>query len=257
LLIQGGLSSTSGSTNTGPTAFAAVVYRIPTAATIGKLKVTVAPNSGTTPVSVLELCPIDGTSINIEQGGPMKDAPSFKCATNVTASPSSGGNTYEFDVSKLVPNGVLGVAILPTSPLDRVVLAPPDAESLPVQSVPESTSSQDVSNEATNGSTSAPPDSSLAPAPLGPTGPVLPDALPAPAASTAAGTAQGPPAQSRAAPIGSSGSFASSIPTPEGAAGTGVLLLAAGVVVAGVAWNAAGRSAVRSAIQARRAGPPG
>ena len=62
----------------------------------------------------------------------MSDAPPYNCAHKVTAAPSADGK-YQFDASGLVSNGVLAVAILPTGPIDRVVLNAPDANSLTTQ----------------------------------------------------------------------------------------------------------------------------
>jgi hypothetical protein len=60
----------------------------------------------------------------------MADAPAFDCAAPVTAAPSGDGASYEFDVAALGDDGSLAVAILPTTPTDRVVLSSPGAGSL-------------------------------------------------------------------------------------------------------------------------------
>lgn len=125
LLVQGGASPTS------PNAFAAVVYPVPDGATVENLTLAVAPNSGTTPNSTLELCELSGQSISSDQGGPISDAPSYDCSRKATA--SANGSNYQFGVSSLVSNGVLAVAILPSSVTDRVVLSHPGPDSLPLQ----------------------------------------------------------------------------------------------------------------------------
>lgn len=131
LLIQGGPTSAAGVGNAGAIAYAALTYDVPAGATVGKLTLTVAPNSVTTPSTTLELCPLTIQSFQSEAGGPMSDAPSYNCTNNITAAQAS--NSYQFNVSSLVSSGVFSAAILPTSPTDRVVLSQPDAQSLPVQ----------------------------------------------------------------------------------------------------------------------------
>lgn len=126
MLIQGGASATS------PSAFGAVVYSVPDGSTVGKLTLALAPSSASVPLSKLELCPLASTVFDAAQGGAMSKAPDFDCTKSVRASPSSSGNTYEFDVSSLVNGGALAVAILPTSPTDRVALAAPNGSSLAV-----------------------------------------------------------------------------------------------------------------------------
>ena len=132
LLIEGGPSSASGSSDSGATAFAAVVYEIPQGATVGKLTLNVASNSATTPVAQLELCPLTTPTIQSEYGGSSKDAPAYSCKQNVTAGPSSSGKSYTWNAAKLVSGGTLAVAILPTSVIDRVVFDAPDSNSLAV-----------------------------------------------------------------------------------------------------------------------------
>ena len=50
LLVQGGSSDTS------PSAYAAVVYDVPAGATVGQLTLAVTPNSGTTPAATVRAC---------------------------------------------------------------------------------------------------------------------------------------------------------------------------------------------------------
>ena len=137
LLVQGGATSAAGVGNAGAIAYAALTYDVPAGATAGKLTLTVAPNSVTTPSTTLELCPLTIQSFQSEAGGPMSDAPSYNCTNNVTAAQAS--NSYQFNVSSLVSSGVLSLAILPTSPTDRVVLSQPDAQSLAVQATSDTT----------------------------------------------------------------------------------------------------------------------
>src|ERR1017187_2829247 len=52
LLIEGGAAAAS------PIAFAALVYPLPTGATVGPLTLSVAPNSGAAPATTLQVCPL-------------------------------------------------------------------------------------------------------------------------------------------------------------------------------------------------------
>jgi hypothetical protein len=126
---------------------------VPAGATVAKLTLAVAANTVTTPSTTLELCPLTIQSFQSEQGGPMSDAPSYNCTNNVTAAQAS--NAYQFNVSSLVSSGFLSLAILPTSPTDRVVLSQPDAQSLPVQASSDTTvaSPADTGSSGSFGST--------------------------------------------------------------------------------------------------------
>src|SRR5689334_22285649 len=53
LLVQGGSSSASGASNTGPTSYAGLVYLLPDGALLGPLTLNVASGSATTPNSTL------------------------------------------------------------------------------------------------------------------------------------------------------------------------------------------------------------
>jgi hypothetical protein len=112
-----------------PTAFAAVLYELGPDTTAATLTLTVAPNSVTTPSATLEVCPLLQPITHAEQGGPMSDAPPYNCGRQVTAAPTADGK-YQFDAARLVTDRVVAVAILPTGPVDRVVLSEPDANSL-------------------------------------------------------------------------------------------------------------------------------
>ena len=140
LLIDGGPKSTSGASDGTPAAYGALVYSVPVGARTITLSFTVATTSASTPASTLELCPLTKATIKVEQGGPISDAPSFDCHSNVTDEPPVGSTTYLFDAATLVSKGRLAVAILPTSGLERVVLAEPGASSLDLLSLgPSST----------------------------------------------------------------------------------------------------------------------
>lgn len=277
LLIEGGAGSTSGASDASPAAYAGLVYSIGSGATAGTLTLVAASNTATTPTTALELCPLASSAWAPEQGGPVSDAPAFNCQTNVTAASSNG--TYQFQVANLVNDGDLAVAILPTTPVDRVVLAQPDTNSLTVEqsqssTVPTTPALSGTSGSDTSGSSSAaaPMDgtaSAVAPADQSPLAPdtvqpagiatadsaapsaasvAAPEVAAPPSAASAAAPASGPPAADQstspaAAPVnaafeaGHRGGYSSS---------PWVALLALGaLLVAGIGWFAAGRSAER------------
>ena len=149
LLVQGGGGG-------GPTAIAAVLYELGPGTTAGTLTLTIAPNSATTPSTTLQLCSLLQPINHPDQGGPMSDAPPYDCSHKVTAAPASDGKGYQFDAAGLVSNGLVAVAILPTGPVDRVVLSAPDANSLATQQAPvDANSSAADSSGAVRGITSS------------------------------------------------------------------------------------------------------
>jgi hypothetical protein len=133
------------STSTSPVAYAGLVYYLPLGATASTLTLTIAAKSATTPNATLELCPLVNPVLNPEQGGPIADAPPYDCSHSVKAAPNSAGSAYEFKISPFVANGSLAVAILPTSPTDRVVFDQPDANSLDSPTSPAGSSEQSPS----------------------------------------------------------------------------------------------------------------
>lgn len=124
LLVQGGANS--------PTSYAGLVYQLPAGSSAGILTLDVTSGSATTPSTTLEVCSLDIETLNADQGGPMSEAPAYNCAQSTTAQPAAGGGSYQFSVGSLATNSVLAIAILPTSPSDRVVFDPPSAQSLAV-----------------------------------------------------------------------------------------------------------------------------
>jgi hypothetical protein len=136
MLVEG--PSISAGPSSPPVAYAGLVYYLPLGGSASTLTLTVAAHSVTTPKATLELCPLTNPVLNPEQGGPSSDAPPYDCTHNVSAAPNAAGSAYAFQVSQLVSDGSLAVAILPTNPTDRVVFDQPDANSLAVQSPPVS-----------------------------------------------------------------------------------------------------------------------
>jgi hypothetical protein len=237
LLIEGGASAAS------PIAYAGLIYQVPSGAAAGTLTLTVAPDSVTTPESTLEVCPLTIPVLIPDQGGPLSDAPAYDCTTNTTAKATSSGDGFTFDVSKLVSNGVLALAILPTSATDRVVFSQPSATSLAVTQSTTTTTTAPAS--ATGGTTPVP---SQPPSVVGNTGSVTSPTFgnpssgfsnPAPLATTPSSTPTAstkPAAQAIAPPplpVASTLSQANPIE---------VILVLIGLTAAAVFWAAAGRA---------------
>lgn len=154
LLVQGGPAGS-------PVAYAALRYALPSGTAARSLTLSVAPNSASTPLATLEVCPLRQPEFQPAQGGAMNAAPAYTCATKVTAAPGSNGTDYRFDLAGLNASGTVAIAIVPTAPTDRVVFSKPTGESL-------STSQPAASPQATDGAVAAPPPSADAapPAPV-------------------------------------------------------------------------------------------
>jgi len=266
LLVQGGPTSTSGAADTGPFAYAALVYQLPGGATPGSLTLTVAPSSATTPSTTLELCALRTQQFQAEQGGPMSDAPAFDCTKNVTAAPSS--SSYQFNVASLISNDALAVAILPTSPADRVVLAQPGDQSLAVQQAPTTTIFSSGSGDSSGisgslatpaGGTSGSPGSSAGALPSD-TGSAV-NAVPSTPISPSSGVGLSPsiaqPVRSAPTPVAvTAPNFAQIASNGSGVVTrpwVGVIFLVALLAAAGL-WMGAGRA--RAAHQPEQAGGP-
>jgi hypothetical protein len=235
LLVQGGAS--------GPTALSALVYSIDNGATVGQLRLTVASNTGTTPAAKLEVCPLADASMVPEQGGPMSDAPSYDCKTNVTASPDKS-KTYAFNVARFVSRGDLAVAILATKSTDRVVFNKPSASSLTVTqpAAPPPPSDRGFGSPPT-------PASGPAPAPAAPAGnaslgapPVQSgQSLPAPVATPPAPQVAPTPTPTTT-PMPNGFAAASTGPGPGKSSPAAVGLALGGVALAAGLWAYAGRT---------------
>lgn len=166
MLVEGPAGSPAGAapsapvggnaSGSAPVAYAALVYYLPVGGTASVLALHVAANSASTPTATLELCPLVNPVMNPEQGGPSADAPPYDCTHNVSAAPSAGGTTYQFQVGDLVTDGALAVAILPTSPTDRVVLDQPGASSLTEQAPPAGSGAVPQTTSPSTGGTQSP-----------------------------------------------------------------------------------------------------
>ena len=267
LLVEGGMGSTSGGSDTAGTAFGAVVYLLAPGQAPSKLTLDVAPGSGTTPAAALELCPLSSAAMNAEQGGPMSDAPAFSCSASVVAQPSAAGDSYTFDVSRLGGSRTLAVAVLATTATDRVVLAKPAAGSLAVgpsgaASAPAQTSSGTDAGSAPAGGGAPADGSAVSPPPADPSPSA---ALPDPAASLTAAPAGALPAASAPQLPQAAGSSrpatsvasSSSAPAPVtgspadsgGARPAAVAALVVAFLIGGAIWLGAGRAAARAAAR--------
>jgi hypothetical protein len=149
LLLAGGL------TNGQPLAFAALRYRVPAGRTATTLTLT-ATGAGSQPI---EACPLTG-SFSAAAGGPLAHAPAYDCTTHVTVSPHE--QSYRVAVGSLMRHQVLGVALLPTGLLEKVVLARPKVGALRLAALakpvgPVTQSAQRPSPASITSATPAPP----------------------------------------------------------------------------------------------------
>jgi hypothetical protein len=244
LLIEGGADGT-------PTAFAAAVYELPDGSAPVTLTLAVAPSSATTPAATLELCPLTSAVIVREHGGPMADAPTYRCARKVTASPSPDGTQYAFNVASWGADGSVAVAVLPTAQTDRVVLKAPDTTSL--RTAPASTSGS-VSPGSTDSVTGAGPAVEApesAPSGVAVDGPASAPMALGPATISSSPAAQGPSVAGPVAPVPPTGGFTPSAFTPAASSRSRPLAVALAIVLvlSGLGlWEAAGRAATRDRL---------
>jgi hypothetical protein len=235
LLVQGGGGG-------APTAIAAVLYELNSGATAGTLTLAVAPNSATTPGATLQLCPLLQPINHGEQGGPMTDAPPYNCAHSVTAAPGAD-KTYKFPASGLVTDNLVAVAILPTGPVDRVVLSAPDGTSLATQP-----GSSDTTPPLTDTGSATPPPSASdsftgSALPFQSTGasPNFADAVPG-ASATGPSSVSPPSVAAPPALPNAGGTFVPVVSArPEKATPILVVLFVAGGLGGAVLWMYAGR----------------
>ena len=230
LLIQGGGGG-------APTAYAALLYELDPGAAAGNLNLTIDPNGATTPSTTLQVCPLLQPINHPEQGGPLTDAPPYNCAHKATAAPSTDGK-YQFNAADLMSNGLVAVAILPTGPVDRVVLSAPDANSLTTQAGPAGSPLPDSSAAIAPTDTAAVPLPDTSGLATG-TSPGFTEGLPG---ATAGPTSVSPaPAATPASP-NSSGVFVPTVAAgPEKATPLLVVLFIVAGLGGGALWLYAGR----------------
>jgi hypothetical protein len=242
LLVEGGATASS------PVAYAGLIYQVPVGSAVGALTLDVASVSATTPDGTLELCPLVEPTLVPDQGGAMSDAPAYNCSKSVTGNPASSGASYGFNVSPLVADGVLAVAILPTSAAERVVFDPPEAGSLatstPVVTVPSGSTGNSGGVVPAPATTTIPTVSEPPPATIPPQT-ALPAPAPAPAVSPTSSAKSTPPATTAAA-----APFSSSEPASLGGGPirpVALALVILGLLGAGMLWASAGNRAIKRA----------
>jgi hypothetical protein len=234
LLIQGGPNA--------PSAFAALLYELDPGVTASTLTLTVAPNSLTTPTAAVELCGLMTPIVHADQGGPMSDAPAYNCGKNVIATPDSSGKSYKFDVSGMVTDNLVAVALLPNSPVERVVLSAPDGNSLATQQ----TAGAGASSSADTGAAFATSEPSVGlPSDVPASSPLAASALAGDAALPSVGAGPSSSPAAAAGPAGASNLGGAFVPaassTPTKATPLLVVLFVAAAVGCAALWFYAGR----------------
>jgi hypothetical protein len=153
---SGGLDVQGGPDAGNPVAFSAVSFALDPGETAESVTLSVTANSATTPGAQLMACPVT-TTFAPANGAAMSQAPKYDCGTKATASPSSDGKTYKFDVSGIRATGALAIAILPTQPTDRVVFDAPTTSALASASTtPESSPTLDSGTSSSPSFSSVP-----------------------------------------------------------------------------------------------------
>lgn len=131
-----GLVVHGGSSPDAPLAYSAVGFEVDPQVTSVSLRLSVAPGSASTPGASVAACPLTGASFSPARGGPLSDAPPFDCTTRVTAGPSADGSTYRLDLTSLVREGGVAVAVVPTAAGERVVFSAPTPSAVEVAEPP-------------------------------------------------------------------------------------------------------------------------
>jgi hypothetical protein len=126
-----GLLVAGGTTSNAPQAYAAVAYDLGGGALEGPLRLLPHPSAASVPGSGAMVCPLDNPVFQPSQGGFADTAPKYDCLGAVVATVDDKG-AYVFDVTTLQREGIVAVAILPTTATSRIVFAVPGADSLPV-----------------------------------------------------------------------------------------------------------------------------
>jgi hypothetical protein len=218
-----GMLVAGGSAADQPQAIAAVAYDV--AGTVaGPLRLTPHAATATVPGSGAMACPLDEPTFTPAQGGLITDAPRYDCLGAVVATVDADG-AYVFDVSTLVRDDAVAVAILPTSTTSRIVFAAPADDSLAV------TPALPAGPGPTGGS-------AMAPGPRASGTATLPSAT-VDAASAVAPDAQTPAEAAAATDPSSVAAIGAVQAAARGSAGRAYLLLAL-AAAAGLAWAYAG-----------------
>lgn len=160
-----------------------------------------APNAEDLPNSAVEACLLTGSgSFNADQAGPVSEAPPYSCVRPIQGVEDTNKRTVTFQVSALVHDGYLGMAIV-VAGQGRLVFAAPDSSTVKAQPPPVA----DVTSPAPVGGESTPPAAAAAPSispPAAPvSGPIESQASPSPVGGVGATT---PVPASTPAPQGAS-----------------------------------------------------
>ena len=238
LLVQGGGGG-------APTAFSALLFELDAGTTATTLTLAVASASVSTPAT-LQVCRLLSPINHPEQGGPMGDAPVYDCSHKVTATASA--NTYKFDVSGLLQDNMVAVAILPTGPVDRVVLNAPDDKSLATEGGSPTAAGSSAADTGFSGSEAALPSDVTADSTVG-AGAVSVGSVPpvtvgeSPIAAPAPAVSPRGPASAGALPF-----LPAATTTHDDATPLAVILLVVLTVVGAGLWTYAGQQRARPAV---------
>ena len=232
-----------------PTAYAALLYPLPTGALPDTLTLAAAPGSATPPEAKLAVCPLVEPQFEQAQGGPMTDAPAYDCSRTLVATLDAASSTFTFELSDLALRGTVGLALVPGDTTSRVVLAKPGEESL--TTVDGLSTGRGTSTPASglDGGTASSGDAGVTSAPALNTGGLATPRLPAapPALASAEEPALAPPAAEKETvpAVGATQVAQTALVTSEGGEGirrflTG--LIAIGVSLAVLLWAFVGGS---------------
>jgi len=258
----GGMLVQAGPSSDAPVAYGAVRYELASEQAASTLTLRVAPGALSTP-DAIRVCALTVTTFEDAEGGSLEDAPAYDPGDCVEVLEASGGYVADLSGSTLQgADGALALAVVPGRS-GRVVLAPPDAESL------QTATSTDLATGGTDSSGGSVPPSAVTPVPSTATGsssgsrpPSV--AVPPPnsggisvgssAGSTAPRPAAAPTGDDTAAAPGPdafgsvpASSTAGSASSPSGTDWTPFGLFAL-VFAGGTAWWMAGRSAALGAM---------
>lgn len=123
LYVAGGLR--------GPQAYAAIEYNLAGGAHPSTLTLVLAPSSFNTPNANVLACVLRDSDAPFKpaQGGASSDAPGYDCQRSVKGVLTSG-NAYAFDITGLIEDGRLAIAVVPGGETDRLVFSSADQKSL-------------------------------------------------------------------------------------------------------------------------------
>lgn len=233
LLVQGGPSDDA------PVAVAALVVPIRPGSDARTITLQVATAGASLPGSVLVACRLLAPDFAPAQGGPIGAAPPRDCVEGEAATVGADGTSYTFDARPLVTGDAVALVVAPGSPSTRVTLAGTTGATVRV-ATPRPTVPPAAAAPAAAPPAIADPPTSLAAGGGDPfTRPASGPAGAAPGLDAAAAVA-GPSAAAVAPAPFRPAAFGVALPPATNRAA--VVLLLAGLGVAGYAWSRAGRN---------------